>query len=266
MFDKMVVGDSMKITKIQKMRNGKYKIELDNHETITTYDEVILKNNILYKKELDSELTNQIIKDTNSYDGYYKALKYITTKMRSEKEIQEYLNKYEIPMEEQEKIIQKLKENGFLNDKRFAASFVADKVHLSNMGPYQIRRELEKYNIDSIVIEEQLAQYEDSIFEEKLRKMISKKIAADHKHSRYQLQQKLIQDFMNLGYEKEQIMSILDTMEFSDDTTLEREYQTLYRKLSKKYSGSDLYHHLKNKLYQKGFSLSDIQNKIEEER
>lgn len=255
----------MKITKIQKMRNGKYKIELDHHETITTYDEVILKNNILYKKELDSELKNQIAKDTSAYDSYYKALKYITTKMRSEKEMQEYFNKHEIPMEEQENIIEKLKANGLLNDKRFAASYVADKVHLSNMGPYQIRRELENHNIDRAVIEEQLASYEDSIFEEKLRKMMTKKIAADHKHSRYQLQQKLIQDFMNLGYEKEQIMSILDTMEFSDDATLEHEYQFLYRKLSKKYSGNDLYNHLKNKLYQKGFSLSDIQNKIEEE-
>ncbi len=255
----------MKVTKIQKMRSGKYKIELDNHQTITTYDEVILKNNLLFKKELDSELTNQIAKDTNTYDGYYKALKYITTKMRSEKEMHEYLKKHEIPLQEQEYIIHKLKSNGLLNDSQFAASFVADKVHLSNMGPYQIRRELEGHNIDSDTIEKQLSSYEDSIFADKLKKMMMKKIAADHKHSKYQLEQKLMQDFTNMGYDREQIMSVLNEMELNDDKTLEKEYQSLYHKLSKKYQGKELYMHLKTKLYQKGFSLSDIQHKIEED-
>ena len=50
----------MKIEKIKKLSNGKYKIELDNKEKITTYDEVILEENILYKKEIDNELINKI--------------------------------------------------------------------------------------------------------------------------------------------------------------------------------------------------------------
>ena len=255
----------MKITKIQKMRSGKYKIELDHHNTITTYDEVILKNNLLFKQELDSDVVNQIAKDTGAFDGYYKAVKYITTKMRSEKEMHEYLDKHEIPALEQENIMHKLKANGLINDYQFAASFVSDKVHLSNMGPYQIRRELESHNIDTNTIDKQLSLYEDSIFEEKLRKMMKKKIATDHKHSKYQLQQKLVQDFINLGYDKNQILNVLNEMNMSDDEAFEKEYQSLYHKLSKKYQGNELYIHLKTKLYQKGFSISDIQHKIEED-
>lgn len=246
------------------MKSGKYKIEFNQREKITTYDEVILKNNLLFKKEIDAELQHQIAKDTADYDGYYKALKYIATRMRSEKEIQIYLAKKGIPDEEQEKIIEKLKMNGLLNDRQFAASFVADKVHLSNIGPYQIRRELETHCIDDEVINQELSKYDDKIFEEKLEKIIQKKVTADHKHSKHQLQQKLLQDLVNLGYEKSQISRTLESIDYHDQDTLEKEFQTLYRKLSKKYEGESLKFQLKNKLYQRGFSLTDIQEKLEE--
>lgn len=166
MFDKIILGDFMKITKIQKMKNGKYKIELDHHEKITTYDEVILKNNLLYKKEIDNEMLNQLIKETTAYDGYDRAVRYIATKMRSEKEMRTYLEKYNIPEYEQDHIIKKLKENGLLNEKNYVRAFIADKVNLSNMGPYQIQKELENHNIESDLISQELAQYEVSIFEE----------------------------------------------------------------------------------------------------
>lgn len=248
----------MKITKIEKMKSGKYKIEFDKQEKITTYDEVILKNNLLFKQEIDTELQNQIAKDTNEYDGYYKALKYITTKMRSEKEMYAYLEKNGIPESEQKKIIQKLKTNGILNDKQFTVSFIADKVHLSNLGPNQIRRELENHNIEPNVILEELSKYEDSIFEDKIRKIVQKKVATDHKHSKFQLQQKLMQELMHLGYEKEQISTVLESVSYNDQDQLEKEYQALYRKLSKKYEGTMLHQQIKNKLYQKGFSIDDI--------
>ena len=48
--------------KIKKLKN-KYKIEFDNREPIITYDDIILKYNILYKKELSEELIDKILKE-----------------------------------------------------------------------------------------------------------------------------------------------------------------------------------------------------------
>lgn len=258
--------DAMKITKIQKLKSGKYKIELDQKTKITTYDDIILNNNLLFQPEMDTKLQNQIMKETSEYDSYYKALKYITTKMRSEKEMYAYLNKKEIPEEEQKKIIEKLKGKGLLNEHQFIVSFIADKVHLSNWGPNQIKRELENHDLNSAKIIEELNRYDDSIFEEKLRKIIQKRVSTNHKHSKYQLKQKLLVELMNLGYEKEQICSILESISYNDCDLLKKEYQLLYLKLSKKYTGNMLENQIKNKLYQKGFSLSDIQDLIELER
>ena len=58
----------MKIEKLKKTSNGKYKVYLDNDEVVTTYDEVILKNNLLFHKEVDSNLLNELSRDNSYYD------------------------------------------------------------------------------------------------------------------------------------------------------------------------------------------------------
>ena len=40
----------MKVNSIKKLSSSKYKIELDNGEKINLYDDVIIKNNLLYKQ------------------------------------------------------------------------------------------------------------------------------------------------------------------------------------------------------------------------
>ena len=42
----------MKIEKIQKLKNNKYKIKLDSGDIINTYDDVILNNSLLFNKEM----------------------------------------------------------------------------------------------------------------------------------------------------------------------------------------------------------------------
>ena len=46
----------MDIKKIKKMNNDKYQIITTDNKKIITYDSVILKYNLLYKKSIDSEL------------------------------------------------------------------------------------------------------------------------------------------------------------------------------------------------------------------
>ena len=104
---KMVIF--LKISKIKKTSSGKYNLILENNEKITTYDDVILKNNLLYNKELNSEELNKVNTDTRYYDIYNKCIKLISTRYRSEKEIIDYLNKNNIDDEKKSIIISDLK-------------------------------------------------------------------------------------------------------------------------------------------------------------
>ena len=83
----------MEVKKIKKLKNGKYKLQLDNDQKIVTYDEVILNHHLLYDKNIDEDSLNKIQIDTNYYDIYSKVLNYMSTRMRSRKEIIEYLNR-----------------------------------------------------------------------------------------------------------------------------------------------------------------------------
>ena len=81
----------MKIDKYEKKQKGKYRLYLDNGEVIDTYDDVIIKNELLLKGELDLITYNKVLTDSAIYEKYNACIKYITVRVRSKKEIIDYL-------------------------------------------------------------------------------------------------------------------------------------------------------------------------------
>lgn len=248
----------MKIEKIKKLSNGKYKIYLENKDSVTTYEDIILEENILYKKELDNELINKINIKNNYYKVYNKTLKYIMTKIRSEKEINEYLNKQLIEEKDKIKIISKLKENKMLNDDNYYKAYISDRIRLSNDGPYKIKNYLLEHNIEESKIDIELEKYNEDIYI-KLEKLVNKKIKTT-KDSNYMMKQKLTNYFINLGYSKTMIDEILSNINVDNTELLKKEYEKQYKKLSKKYSGEELKYKIKHNLYQKGYRIDEINN------
>ena len=51
----------MKIDKYEKIGSSKYRLYFDNGEVIDTYDEVILKNELLLKKDITSLMYSNIL-------------------------------------------------------------------------------------------------------------------------------------------------------------------------------------------------------------
>lgn len=259
-----VFGDMMKINKITKSKNGKYKIILDNKESLTTYDDVILNNGILFKKELTSEELNKINVETNYYDIYNKTIKFISTKMRSLKEIIKFLDKKQVCEKDKEKIMTKLREINLINDERFANAYFQDRINLSNDGPYKIKQELKKHDIKDEVIENIYYKIDQNVVYEKLDKLIHKKIKNNHNKSKYILKQKIVNDLINLGYEKSMILEVLENRLVSNKSIINNEYKKIKNKLSHKYSDYELEKQINFKLQQKGFSSEEI-NQIEKE-
>jgi len=250
----------MKIQKIKKT-GKKYKIILDNTE-LTTFDDVIINNNLLYKKEIDLDTLNKINNETNYYEYYYKTLNYITKKLRSKKEVINYLDKLEANNKDKEKIITKLEEIGMINDNIFTKAYIQDGINLSNKGPYKIKKELLSYDILEDVIDSELNKLDDSIIVKKLEKLINKK-TKNTKYTGYILKQKIVNDLINLGYSKESILEIYDSINIDKSDLLKKEYNKLYKKLGTKYSGKELDNKIRIKLYQKGFNVEQI-NSISE--
>lgn len=244
----------MKIKKIKKEKE-KYKIELENKEIITTYDAVILKNNILYKKELTKEDIKKIEQENKYYESYNTVLKYSSKRIRSEYEIKKYMKKQNI--ENQNEILKKLKEENIINDKNYTKAYIHDKIYLSQEGPEKIKKELIKQDIDENTINEELETIDQNEILKKLEKQITKKIS-NKKESEKKLKQKIINNFIELGYEKQDIIEIFEAKYKKNNEIIKNEYTKIYNKLKEKYEGEQLNFRIKQKLYQKGFTIEEI--------
>jgi regulatory protein len=94
---------------------------------------------------------------------------------------------------------------------------------------------------------------------------VEKYIRINNKYSSSQLKSKVLNYFINLGFNKEMILEIYDTFDIrQDNKIIEKEYERLHTKYSKKYSGYKLNTYIKSRLYQKGFSYEEI-DKLETE-
>lgn len=250
----------MTIKAIKKISNNKYKIVLDN-DKITLYDEVIINNNLLFKKEIDDEFLIKLKKDNDYYDVYNKVVKMINTKLRSENEINKYLDKLEITIDYKNDIINKLKGNGLINDNNYAKAYIYDRMYLSNDGPVKIKKELLCHNINENIVDKLLNDIDEDYLYNKLNKLVLKKVKANHKYSDYILKTKIQSDMINLGYDRDFVNDILNGINIDNSSLIRNDYDKLISKYSKKYSGNELVYKVKEKLYQKGYSNEDI-NKI----
>ena len=253
----------MEISKIVKMKDNKYKIYINN-EYIVTYDNVILENDLLYKKNIDTKLYKKILIDTNYYNIYNNIVKLILKRKRSEKEVKLYLKKYEIEENTMQKIINKLKEIKLIDDVEFCKSYINDKLYLSKSGINKIKNELLDHNIELNIIEEKLNNVDISVLDNRLEKLVIKKINNNKKYSNYLLKQKILNEMINLGYEKNKILQVLEANLTNDISVLNKEFEKNYTKLEKKYNGVELITKLKQKLLQKGFNIDDINKLLKE--
>lgn len=200
----------MKIEKYEKIGQAKYRLYLSNGEVIDTYDEVILKNNLLLKKELDAYLYQKIQTESKLQEYYNACIKYISVRIRSTKEIIDYLKRKNVTEEDINYITTKLTKEKYLDDNYFCQCFIKDKLKFTSMGEYKIIYELKKHNINSSLIEQNQYLITKEIMIEKIDKIIQKKLETNHKLDKQKLRNKLYNQLLNSGYSSSLIVQRLN--------------------------------------------------------
>ena len=243
----------MKIVKYKKNSNNKYKVYLENDSDLTLYEEVILKYELLLKKEINLDILDEINKYNQECDVYYVALNNIKNRFRSVYDIREILLKKEYPLEYVELAIEKLIQQGYLNDRVYAKSYINNQIVTTNKGPKKIVSELRISKVSDDIISEEIIVFDEDNQKSKINKLVNKMISSNRTRGGNVLKRKIINDLCILGYEVDIIMDVISEYDFKmDEEIVKKEYDKLYKKLSKKYSGKELEFKIKEKLYQKG--------------
>ncbi len=244
----------MKINKYKKVGKNKYKVYFDNNEIIL-FEDVILKYDLLLLKNVSLELLDKVIEENKFYEAFDITLSYIEIKMRNKKEIYNYLIKKEYSNALINKVIDRLIILNILNDKQYISAFINDKVRLSNDGPFKIKRLLLEQEFNESDIDSYLNSYDDSLWEDRIKKIVNKKKNLMNNKSYYMFITKLKIDLYNLGYDKNMIDNILCNIKY-ESNALDKE---LTRAL-KKYK--DDKNKLINYLLRKGYSYDEINEKL----
>ncbi|HMR86371.1 MAG TPA: RecX family transcriptional regulator [Candidatus Nanoperiomorbaceae bacterium] len=195
----------MNITKISPAvkTEGRYNVFVDN-EFSFSLDETQLVTLGLKKGDAIDELQLSELKNESDFGkNYIRAVDLISRRLRSEREIRDYARRKQWTEDNTERVIDRLCERGYLNDERFAESFVRSRANTRNFSAKRMKVELQKKGVKPDIITNMLAESDDYDEMAALRKMIAKKI------NKYDDERKLVAYLARQGFKYDDIKSAL---------------------------------------------------------
>lgn len=204
----------MRIEKYELTKKNIYNVYLSNGEVLELNGKVITDNELLIKKEIDNELYDKLKRDNTICMLVDTSVKYIDRRLRSIKELKDYLKNKEEDTTITEEVIDKLIDNKYLDDDRFTKAFIKDKLNFTNWGDYKIKNELKRLGVNEEIIYNNISNIDDNIYYERIDKIINKDISTNKKYNGIKLKNKIYNHLLTLGYSKEKVISIINNYNF----------------------------------------------------
>lgn len=131
----------------------------------------------------------------------------------SEGECREKLRKWNIPLPQADSIIESLRHDRFIDDRRFAHAFTTDKVRFSSWGIRKIRMALVQKRVAPAIIAEALEGIDHEKYSENLTHLIQQKVSANPSLlESFEGKSKLYRFALSRGYEPSLITAALQTL------------------------------------------------------
>lgn len=204
----------MRIEKYELTKKNVYNVYLSNGEVLELNGKVITDNELLIKKEIDNELYDKLKRDNTICILVDTSVKYIDRRLRSIKELKDYLKNKEEDTIIIEEVIDKLIDYKYLDDDRFTKAFIKDKLNFTNWGDYKIKNELKRLGVNEEIIYNNMINIDDNIYYERINKIINKDISTNKKYNGIKLKNKIYNHLLTLGYSKEKLISIINNYNF----------------------------------------------------
>nr|WP_262915031.1 regulatory protein RecX [Ornithobacterium rhinotracheale] len=125
-------------------------------------------------------------------------------------EVEQKLKEFFLIPEAKDEVILMLMQHNFLNEERFAHSFVRGKFNQKQWGRLKITQELKKRNIGTRLIDEALKQIDNQDYLNALTDLMEKKADRITYKNEYDKRAKLTRYLMQKGYEYELIKECLN--------------------------------------------------------
>lgn len=196
----------MKITQIKQQvkRADRFSIYVDGKYSFSLGENELLKLGLHSGQEItESELG--LYQGESAYGKLFdKTLNLLSIRLRSEWEIRDYLRRNQAEPEITDKILNKLSNNGYINDEQFARRWVENRRLLKATSRRKLQLELSQKRISKPIIDSVLAEDKIETNERDVLRAI-----VDKKRHRYPDQVKFMQYLARQGFGYEDIKSVL---------------------------------------------------------
>ena len=134
------------------------------------------------------------------------ALRYLKFRLRSAREVQEYLSRRQYEQDEIAETMKKLEEQGLINDERFAGIYISDGLNVHYKGPFRLKMELLELGVAEETIE---AAMNREMKECDLKEIIKRAIGNARAEYAEKLKRKLFRKGFSIGSIDEVLREIL---------------------------------------------------------
>jgi len=135
-------------------------------------------------------------------------------------EMTEKMRRWEISDEAQARIMQRLVQERYVDDLRYARAFVKDKVRYNKWGHRKIEQALWQKHIDEDIRQQALREIDDEEYLAVLKPLLKQKRRTTKANNDYELNQKLMRFALGRGFTFDIIRQCLDVDEEPDDDEL----------------------------------------------
>lgn len=141
-----------------------------------------------------------------------KLMQFCAYRDRSQKEVEEKLKEMRMIPEASEKIIIQLMQEDFLNEERFARSFVRGKFRIKKWGRIKIKQELKLRGISKPIIKLALTEIDELEYWETLELLAQKKKDLIKEPNIFKKRKKLNNYLLQKGYENQMILEVVHSI------------------------------------------------------
>lgn len=180
---------------------GRYNIYVDGKYSFSLDELQLVQNGLHSGLEISEAQLEQLKSESDFGKNYIRAVDLISRRLRSEREIRDYAFRKQWTKSNTERVIERLKARGYLNDRRFAELFFSSRHQSGRYSLKRIRLDLVKKGISSDIIDDLCRANGDSAA---LLKLINKRI------NKYDDENKLIAYLARNGFRYDDIKAALD--------------------------------------------------------
>lgn len=150
--------------------------------------------------------------NTKQQEAFFRAAALCSRAEKSSNKIYQKLVGWELEEEDAELVLEQLKEEKYIDDERYARSYVRDKFKFNKWGKVKIAYLLRGDRISAEIVELALQEIEEEAYRESLFNLLYEKNKSVKAVNQYDRKAKLIRFAQSRGFEMDLIYSVLDKL------------------------------------------------------